>query len=167
MATNIKRSIVYNGHKTSVSLENEFWDGLREIARAQETPLTKLVQRIDQGRHGGNLSSAIRVFVFNHMRAQIAGTKARLIEEIEFMDRVSADRAGQVHNINGNHRPRLKLMTKSIGGHCLTNGCRLVCAFGCAATDSHNLGSAYLAKTFNFAQTPWSPLPNLRNPKRL
>ena len=89
--TNIKRSIVYNGHKTSVSLENEFWDGLREIARAQADPLTKLVQHIDQGRGGGNLSSAIRLFVFNHLRAQIAGTKVRLIEEVKFMDRASAD----------------------------------------------------------------------------
>lgn len=70
--TNIKRSIVNNGHKTSVSLESEFWDGLREIAPAQKTPLTKLVQHIDQRRDSGNLSSAIRVFVFNHMRAQIA-----------------------------------------------------------------------------------------------
>ena len=62
-----------------------------QAASAQETPLTNLVQHIDQGRDGTNLSSAIRVFVLNHMRAQIAGTKVRLIEEIEFMDRASAD----------------------------------------------------------------------------
>ena len=62
-----------------------------QAAGAQETPLTNLVQHVDQGRDGTNLSSAIRVFVLNHMRAQIAGTKVRLIEEIEFMDRASAD----------------------------------------------------------------------------
>ena len=67
--TNLKRSIVLKGQKTSVSLEKEFWDGLREIACAQKTKLTKLVQHIDQGRNGANLSSAIRVFVFNHLRA--------------------------------------------------------------------------------------------------
>ena len=71
--TNIKRSIVLNGRKTSVSLENEFWNGLRKIARSQKSKLTDLVQQVEQGRNGGNLSSAIRVFVFNHMRAQIAG----------------------------------------------------------------------------------------------
>jgi predicted DNA-binding ribbon-helix-helix protein len=49
------------------------------------------VQHIDHGRDGRNLSSAIRVFVFNHLRAQIAGTKIRLFEETESMDRASAD----------------------------------------------------------------------------
>lgn len=70
---NIKRSIVRNGQKTSVSLEKEFWEALREIASSQNTKLTKLVQQIDQTRAGNNLSSAIRVFVFNHLRAQVAG----------------------------------------------------------------------------------------------
>jgi predicted DNA-binding ribbon-helix-helix protein len=71
---NSKRSIVRNGQKTSVSLEKEFWEALREIASSQNTKLTTLVQHIDQRRNGGNLSSAIRVFVFNHLRAQLAGT---------------------------------------------------------------------------------------------
>ena len=56
------------GHKTSVSLENEFWDGLREVATLQNTKLTKLLEQIDRSRNGGNLSSAIRVFLFK--RAQ-------------------------------------------------------------------------------------------------
>ena len=62
-----------------------------QAASAQAAPLTELVQHIEQGRDGRNLSSAIRVFVFNHLRAQIAGTKVRLIEEVKFMDRASAD----------------------------------------------------------------------------
>jgi predicted DNA-binding ribbon-helix-helix protein len=65
----IKRSIVVEGHKTSVSLENEFWDGLREIADQKATTLSTLVGQIDHGRNTGNLSSAIRVFVFGHFRA--------------------------------------------------------------------------------------------------
>ena len=69
-SANIKRSIVRNGQKTSVSLEDEFWDGLREIANAQKAKLSTLVRQIDQGRQGNNLSSAIRVFVFNQLRAQ-------------------------------------------------------------------------------------------------
>ena len=67
---NIKRSIVRNGQKTSVSLEDEFWQGLREIANTQKAKLSTLVRQIDQGRQGNNLSSAIRVFVFNQLRAQ-------------------------------------------------------------------------------------------------
>jgi predicted DNA-binding ribbon-helix-helix protein len=73
-SNNIKRSIVRNGQKTSVSLEKkEFWDGLREIAASQRQKLTALVQQIDQDRDGNNLSSAIRVFVFSRLRVQAAG----------------------------------------------------------------------------------------------
>ena len=69
---NIKRSIVRNGQKTSVSLETEFWDGLREIASQRKIKLTTLIRQIDRVRTGTNLSSAIRVFVVNHLRAQNA-----------------------------------------------------------------------------------------------
>ena len=72
----VKRSIVLNGHKTSVSLENEFWDGLREIADAQKTKLSALVQRIDRERSNRNLSSAIRVFVFNHFHVPAGGGRS-------------------------------------------------------------------------------------------
>jgi predicted DNA-binding ribbon-helix-helix protein len=71
-STIIKRSIVLYGRKTSVSLETEFWQGLREIAYGQKTKLTELAQQIDKDRKGGNLSSAIRVFVYNHLRAASA-----------------------------------------------------------------------------------------------
>ena len=73
-SANIKRSIVRNGQKTSVSLEKEFWEGLREIASSQKTKLTTLVQHIDQKRDGTNLSSAIRVFVLENVRSQVAVT---------------------------------------------------------------------------------------------
>ena len=66
----IKRSIYINGHKTSVSLENEFWQGLREIAGRDRAAITTLVEQIDRARNTCNLSSAIRVFVFNHFRAR-------------------------------------------------------------------------------------------------
>jgi predicted DNA-binding ribbon-helix-helix protein len=66
----IKHSIILNGHKTSVSLEDQFWDGLREIAARENVAVSTLVERIDQGRTGHNLSSAIRVFVLAHFRAR-------------------------------------------------------------------------------------------------
>lgn len=65
----IKRSILINGRKTSVSLENEFWEGLREIADREMIAHSTLVEQIDQERDNINLSSAIRVFVFNHFRS--------------------------------------------------------------------------------------------------
>ena len=64
----IKRSIVLNGHKTSVSLENEVWEGLREIADGLKIKVSALVQRIDRERTNRNLSSAIRIYVFTHFR---------------------------------------------------------------------------------------------------
>jgi predicted DNA-binding ribbon-helix-helix protein len=72
----IKRSIVLNGHKTSVSLENEFWEGLRQIADTQKSKVSALVQRIDRERTNRNLSSAIRIFVFNHFRERLANERA-------------------------------------------------------------------------------------------
>ena len=69
-----KRSVVLRGHKTSVSLESEFWDGLREIAELQKTTLSALLQQIDGDRHNANLSSAIRIFVFEYFRNR-AGNK--------------------------------------------------------------------------------------------
>ena len=64
----IKRSILINGHKTSVSLENEFWRGLHDVARSKNVPAAKLVEQIDRDRDNVNLSSAIRVFVFNQLK---------------------------------------------------------------------------------------------------
>jgi predicted DNA-binding ribbon-helix-helix protein len=66
----IKRSIVIAGHKTSVSLEDAFWRGLKDIATTRQTTLSDLVAVIDTGRRHGNLSSAIRLFVLEHYREQ-------------------------------------------------------------------------------------------------
>ena len=60
----VKRSIVVGHHKTSVSLEDVFWNELRKIAFEQGVPISHLVGRIDAERQHGNLSSALRVFVF-------------------------------------------------------------------------------------------------------
>jgi predicted DNA-binding ribbon-helix-helix protein len=64
----IKRSIVIDGHKTSVSLEDAFWSDLKEIAHVQGLTLSKLVGRIDGTRQHTNLSSAIRLFVLEHFQ---------------------------------------------------------------------------------------------------
>ena len=65
-----KRSVVLSGHKTSVSLEDAFWNGLKEIAGRRDITLSDLVAAIDSQRHHGNLSSAIRLFVLEFYRQQ-------------------------------------------------------------------------------------------------
>jgi predicted DNA-binding ribbon-helix-helix protein len=64
----VKRSVVIDGHKTSVSLEDAFWSDLKEIAHVQRVTLSKLVANIDETRRHGNLSSAIRLFVLDQVR---------------------------------------------------------------------------------------------------
>ena len=68
----VKRSIVIAGHKTSVSLEDAFWQGLREIARHHRMTSGELVEHISSNRTHGNLSSAIRLFVLGQYQDQIA-----------------------------------------------------------------------------------------------
>lgn len=63
-----KRSVTIAGHKTSLSLEEAFWRALKEIANADGTSLNALIEKIDRGR-GGNLSSAVRVFVLERLRS--------------------------------------------------------------------------------------------------
>ncbi len=66
----LKRSVSVDGHITSVSLEDAFWDALKEIADAQHETLSNMVTEIDRTRQrGSNLSSAIRLFVLDWMRS--------------------------------------------------------------------------------------------------
>jgi len=71
-STVTKRSVVIAGRKTSISLEDEFWNGLKAIARHHQRTLSSVVGEIDQKRQG-NLSSAIRVFVFGNLCSQLPG----------------------------------------------------------------------------------------------
>ncbi|MDE1571189.1 ribbon-helix-helix domain-containing protein [Aquabacter sp. P-9] len=71
----VKRSIVIAGHKTSVSLEDAFWDALKEIAASRRLTLSDLVATIDSSRTQGNLSSAIRLFVLDHYRENAASAR--------------------------------------------------------------------------------------------
>ncbi|MFY9601092.1 MAG: ribbon-helix-helix domain-containing protein [Pseudolabrys sp.] len=64
----IKRSVYIDGRKTSVSLENEFWNALREISRHRSLTTSALIATIASGGYGHNLSSAIRVFVLDYFR---------------------------------------------------------------------------------------------------
>jgi predicted DNA-binding ribbon-helix-helix protein len=66
----LKRSIIISGRKTSISIEDEFWDGFREIAAQQGVTMSTLASTIYTNLQHLNLSSAIRLFVLEHYRAQ-------------------------------------------------------------------------------------------------
>jgi predicted DNA-binding ribbon-helix-helix protein len=60
----VKRSLVIAGHRTSISLEQAFWNALKAVAERRSQSINALVAEIDAERAGANLSSAIRVFLF-------------------------------------------------------------------------------------------------------
>jgi predicted DNA-binding ribbon-helix-helix protein len=68
-----KWSVVVGGHKTSVSVEEPFWNALKEISRQRGLPLYEVVNEIDKNRQQGNLSRAIRLFVLDHFKSRAAG----------------------------------------------------------------------------------------------
>jgi predicted DNA-binding ribbon-helix-helix protein len=71
-STVLKRSVAIAGQKTSVSLEDAFWDGLKVIAGERDMKLRELVTSIDTDREHSNLSSAIRLFVLNHYQSLVS-----------------------------------------------------------------------------------------------
>lgn len=75
--TSTKHSVALNGRKTSVTVEDAFWVGLREIAVARAMSLPQLIGAINRDRRRGNLSSAIRVFVLRHYVDQYKSNPVR------------------------------------------------------------------------------------------
>ena len=72
----VKRSIVIDGRKTSVSLEDPFWTELKNIAHDQQVTPSELVSKIEDRRKQSNLSSAIRLFVLHHFQERMDVAKA-------------------------------------------------------------------------------------------
>ena len=77
MPAEIKRSVSISGHRTSISLEQPFWEALKEIACTLDVSVNELVRRIDVERDAeGNLSGAVRVFVLAHFKSRAASCAA-------------------------------------------------------------------------------------------
>jgi len=64
----VKRSVVIDGHKTSISLEDAFWSNLKAVAQTQGATVAQTVTTINETRKQGNLSSAVRLFVLDCVR---------------------------------------------------------------------------------------------------
>ena len=69
----VKRSFSIRGHRTSISLEEPFWEALKEAAARERVSLTALIARIDETRGAAGLSSAVRVWILEYVRAAGAG----------------------------------------------------------------------------------------------
>jgi predicted DNA-binding ribbon-helix-helix protein len=68
-----KRSIKIDGHLTSVSLEDGFWDALNEIAASRNVPVSALIATINKDRQHANLTSVLRLFILEHFRVLASG----------------------------------------------------------------------------------------------
>jgi predicted DNA-binding ribbon-helix-helix protein len=64
-----KHSIVIGRRQTSISLEDDFWTSLQQIARGRQVTRPDLIASLDAARGNSNLSSAIRVFILDYYRA--------------------------------------------------------------------------------------------------
>lgn len=74
MSGPVKRSLTLHGHRTSVSLEDEFWRAFRDIAAERAMPLNALAAQIDDARDPETgLASEIRLFVLRHYRDRLGG----------------------------------------------------------------------------------------------
>jgi predicted DNA-binding ribbon-helix-helix protein len=69
----VKRSFTIAGHSTSISLEEPFWEGLKEAAKAQGLAVAALVETIDRKRGNSGLSSAVRIWLLEYYRAKADG----------------------------------------------------------------------------------------------
>ena len=72
MSAERKRSLSIAGHRTSVSLEEPFWEALKEIAVSDGITVAALIAAVDDRRDGVNLSSALRLHVLAHYRERAA-----------------------------------------------------------------------------------------------
>ena len=73
----VKRSVTVAGHRTSLSLEPEFWEALKRIAQREGRTVSGLIGEIDAARGRRNLSSAVRVFILE--RALAARDRSRVV----------------------------------------------------------------------------------------
>jgi predicted DNA-binding ribbon-helix-helix protein len=68
MARDLKRSLTIAGHRTSLSLEPEFWQALQDAARVEKKTVAAMVGEVDRTRGTRNLSSAVRVWLFRRAK---------------------------------------------------------------------------------------------------
>ena len=71
MPNSNKRTVKIDGHITSVFLETEFWEEILKLSKKENTSPDKIISKIDKMKNTSNLSSAIRLYVLNHLKGQL------------------------------------------------------------------------------------------------
>ena len=71
MPNSNKRTVKIDGHITSVFLETEFWEEILKLSKKENTTPDKIISKIDKKKNTSNLSSAIRLYVLNHLKDQL------------------------------------------------------------------------------------------------
>ena len=71
MPNSNKRTVKIDGHITSVFLETEFWEEILKLSKTENTTPDKIISKIDKMKNTSNLSSAIRLYVLNHLKGQL------------------------------------------------------------------------------------------------
>ena len=71
MPNSNKRTVKIDGHITSVFLETEFWEEILKLSKKEKTTPDKIISKIDKTKNTSNLSSAIRLYVLNHLKDQL------------------------------------------------------------------------------------------------
>ena len=71
MPNSNKRTVKIDGHITSVFLETEFWEEILKLSKKENTTPDKIISKIDKTMNTSNLSSAIRLYVLNHLKGQL------------------------------------------------------------------------------------------------
>ena len=71
MSNSNKRTVKIDGHITSVFLENEFWEEIIKLSKSENTTPDKIISKIDKKKNTSNLSSAIRLYILNHLKNQL------------------------------------------------------------------------------------------------
>ena len=71
MPNSNKRTVKIDGHITSVFLETEFWEEILKLSKKENTTPDKIISQIDKTKNTSNLSSAIRLYVLNHLKGQL------------------------------------------------------------------------------------------------
>ena len=71
MPNSNKRTVKIDGHITSVFLETEFWEEILKLSKKENSTPDKIISKIDKNKNTSNLSSAIRLYVLNHLKDQL------------------------------------------------------------------------------------------------
>ena len=71
MPNSNKRTVKIDGHITSVFLETEFWEEILKLSKKENTTPDTIISKIDKMKNTSNLSSAIRLYVLNHLKDQL------------------------------------------------------------------------------------------------